>query len=555
MRKRIAKPGEVAPLAVVRVALAAALVAAFATASPAAAGSPPVPDAPRGAADLYDLFGFPAADASGSERIVTALTFAPIPAVGRLDPDLLYRVRIGTAPRPAPGDDLTLEAMLAYFETIKAKSQRTAASEVRVVADGEGTARVSFHGFPAGDFGADVPLDRTTTLTAPDGASIQVFVGGRDDPFQGDLPALRALPLAPTRFAKAADRGSDPEAGGNVNAIVLEMPLPFVTRAPDTDRIVSVWGESWRSRAATPSTRSSGVPVARHATAWVFPSGLFLVGALVMFLSLWTHTPEASGRRLLGVTALGGAILLTGVGAFVHDHLTRDPATEPGAAADAELARYERVDTGGQPFADAALDGRGNDPRVGADNIFFGAAFVRWLGNLGGGFSPSLRTIGLAGSFDPDRAPVAAHRTYDSVAEAFPAVRRTLFQRLNMPDDSWNPRRLAIALRRPVEIFVPNVLSIDMDTTGTWPFGRRFEDPVAIRFLSLFLDMSATWNGRPYHVDLLGDPAVLAPAAVASGSAPGPPRKVTPLLDGFPYLAEPWRAAARASGVPPGGNP
>jgi hypothetical protein len=545
MRTSIMKARSTSSLARLRLAAAGALVAALAIAFPAAAGDPDaaatgsnVPEAPRSAADLYDLFGFPSSDASGSERIVTALTFAPVPAVGRLDPGLLYRLRIVPAPRPAPGDDLTLEGMLAHFEAIRANSQRAAASEVRLVADGEGTARVSFHGFPAGDFGAAVPLDRTTTLTAPDGSSITVFIGGRDDAFAGDRSDLRAFPLAPTHFAKDAGRGSDPQAGGGVNALVLEMPLAFVTRAPDTDRIVSLWGESWRLRAVTRVPGNPAPPVTQQATAWVFPSGLFLVGALVMFVSLWTHTPATPGRNLLGVAALGGVILLTGVGAFVRDHLTRDPATERGAAADAELARYERIDTDGQPFADAAPDRRGNDPRIGADNIFFGAAFVRWLGHLGWSFGDSVRALGLAGSFDRDRAPVAAQRTYDSVAEAFPSVRRMLFQRLNMPDDSWNPRHLAIPLRRPVEIFVPNVLSVDMDTTGTWPFGRRFGDPVARRFLSLFLDMSATWNGRPYHVDLLGDPAVMAPTA-AAGSAPHPPRNGGTLLAGFPYLGEP----------------
>ena len=60
-----------------------------------------------------------------------------------------------------------------------------------------------------------------------------------------------------------------------------------------------------------------------------------------------------------------------------------------------------------------------------------------------------------------------------------------------MPDDSWNRNGLDIPLRRPIEIFIPNVCAIDMDTTGTWPFGRRLEDQVATRFLSLFLDMAA----------------------------------------------------------------
>ena len=77
-----------------------------------------------------------------------------------------------------------------------------------------------------------------------------------------------------------------------------------------------------------------------------------------------------------------------------------------------------------------------------------------------------------------------------------------------MPDSSWNPKGLPIPLRRPFEIFIPNVCAVDMDTTGTWPFGRRLEDQVATRFLSMFLDMDAEWNGKKYHIDLLGEQAL-----------------------------------------------
>ena len=50
--------------------------------------------------------------------------------------------------------------------------------------------------------------------------------------------------------------------------------------------------------------------------------------------------------------------------------------------------------------------------------------------------------------------------------------------------------------------FCPKVLSIDMDTTGTWPYGRRLEDQVATRFLSLFLDMSPDANGGYRYRDI-----------------------------------------------------
>ena len=58
-------------------------------------------------------------------------------------------------------------------------------------------------------------------------------------------------------FAKDADgnyrfvySGEDAQAGRNVNAIILEVPLAFLTEHPEQDRMVNVWGESWVRKAA-----------------------------------------------------------------------------------------------------------------------------------------------------------------------------------------------------------------------------------------------------------------------------------------------------------------
>jgi hypothetical protein len=108
-----------------------------------------------------------------------------------------------------------------------------------------------------------------------------------------------------------------------------------------------------------------------------------------------------------------------------------------------------------------------------------------------------------------------------------------------MPDDSWNPKKLNIPLRRPFEIFVPNVCAIDMDTSGTWPFGRRLEDQVATRFLSLFLDHTAELNGKKYHVDLMNDQALWDSAPIEPKTPPNPLKNDVEFLKEFPYLAPP----------------
>jgi hypothetical protein len=76
--------------------------------------------------------------------------------------------------------------------------------------------------------------------------------------------------------------------------------------------------------------------------------------------------------------------------------------------------------------------------------------------------------------------------------------------------------------------------------SGTWPFGRRLEDQVATRFLSTFLDMSASLNGKRYHVDLLNDPALWNCAQIEPKTPPNPLKNNKEFLADFPYLADPW---------------
>ncbi len=109
-----------------------------------------------------------------------------------------------------------------------------------------------------------------------------------------------------------------------------------------------------------------------------------------------------------------------------------------------------------------------------------------------------------------------------------------------MPDNSWNKSGLDIKPPKTFEIFIPNVASIDMDTTGTWPFGRRLEDQVATRFLSLFLDMEAGCGGQKCNAETLGDPALWAKVPIVPKTPPNPLKNDKEFLKEFPYLAEPW---------------
>jgi Domain of unknown function (DUF4331) len=501
------------------------------------------------AADLYDIFGFPSDDVAGGEKVVIALTFAAVPQAGVLDPDLLYRIRIAPderVKRPAK-EDHSLSGLLKYFDGLKDKYLSTLrASEVRVTVDDRNRAHIRFINFSGGSFSQVIDTNRNVTLQSPGGHAIKAYIGGRDDAFFNDLPGFfRSINYAPqfyhvphtmiearelpipktflelegndlfnfnsaipehgrgvkldlppgpwtwtgTRFKKDQNgnyrfvySGEDAQAGRNVNAIILEIPLAFITDSPNQHRIVNTWGESWVRKAANKVETIPDDP-------------------------FWLEHPHA----------LIDAIRL-----------------------DDELKQYKLVDTDGQAFADAALSEREDNRQMGANNFWLAPHFIKRLAHLGWGFGPSITALGLQCAFDHENSPVSVHKVYSSVAAAFPKVTKTLFQEMRMPDESWNPKGLDISLRRPVEIFIPNVNSIDMDTTGTWPFGRRLEDQVATRFLSVFLDMEAELNGKKYHIEMLNDQAMWDAAPIEPKTPPNPLKNDKAFLDQFPYLAEPW---------------
>ena len=497
------------------------------------------------AADVYDMFGYPSETTEGS--VVIALTFASVPEAGVFDTDMLYRLQLAAHPRVARHPrDWSLDALLDYANGVKEKYLgQLSVAEIRARSHEEGKAKIDFSNFPGGSFSTVVELNQVVSTETPSGHPIKIFLGGRDDAFFNDLPGffrsinyapqfyhvphtmpeLRELPIPKTlielegndlfnfdpenpmlgrgvkkdlppgpltwtgdRFAKDEHgnfrfvySGVDAQAGKNVNAIVLELPLEFITNDPERDRIVNVWGESWVLKAANKVETIPDHP-------------------------FWLEHPWA----LLDLVRL-----------------------------DDELKQYKLVDTVGQPFADAALSERENNRQLGANNFWLAPHFVKRLGHLGWGFGPSISALGLETSFDHESSPVSVHRTYATAIQAFPRTRKTLFQELRLPDDSWNKHGLDIPLKRPLDIFVPNVCPIDMDTTGTWPFGRRLEDQVATRFLSLFLDMEAELDGKPYHLEMLNDQALWDKVPIAPRTPPNPLKNDRDFLAEFPYLAPP----------------
>jgi hypothetical protein len=487
------------------------------------------------AADLYDMFGWPIND---GKSVVLALTFASVPSTGVFDNDMLYRIMVDPDPRVGTtAKEVSLRGILQWADAVAKKYTQGHASEIRVTVDTANQAHIDFMNFPSGSFSKVLATNTVHELDTPDGQKVKVYIGGRDDAFFNDLPGFfRSINYAPqfyhvpltarrelremhipktllelegntlfnfdpakpthgsglkldlppgpyafkpTAYKKDANgnyrfvySGKDAQAGRNINAIIVEMPLTFVTKTPETERIVNAWGESWVLKASSKIETIS------------------------------------DNKRVRG--------------------------------ADEELARYKRVDTDGIPFSDAGLAEREDKRQLGANNITLARTFVRRFGHLGWGFAPSVTALGLPTCFKHGDTKVSRWATYRTASAAFPRVAKCFFQDFQMPDDSWNPKHLPIKLRKPFEVFIPNVNSIDMDTTGTWPFGRRPEDQVATRFLSAFLDHSAMCGRARCNVESLSDQAIWDAAPVEPKTPPNPLHNDKPFLTTFPYLAEPW---------------
>jgi hypothetical protein len=512
-------------------------------------------DTPVGAADLYDMFGWPSDDKSNGEKVVLALTFASVPKTGIFDTDLLYKIKIDPDRRAVWPDkvDHSLETILKYAESLKDRYLQHKGAEIRVTFDKENRANISFIDFPGGSFSRVIETNKVVLIDAPGGYAIKTYIGGRDDAFFNDLPGFfRSINYAPQfyhvpqtmsdmrelkipktllelegnslfnfnskkpnlgsgvkedlppagpfslsgkKYLKDKDgnyrfvySGKDAQAGRNINAIILEIPHAFITKKTKEQRIVNAWGESWVLKAANKvETIADEKP----------------------FLSrLWT--------RVKGIFS----------------------SADPDYAQ--EMTKYKLVDTDGVPFADAGLSEREDSRQLGANNLKLTPHFVMRFGHLGWGFGPSISALGLGTCFDHDNSPVSVYKIYSNPVEAFPRVQKCLFQKMNMPDDSWNNSGVKIDLKRTFEIFIPNVNAIDMDTTGSWPFGRRPEDQVATRFLSTFLDMAAGCGGKKCNVETLGNQALWDKAPITPKTPPNPLHNDKPFLKTFPYLAEPW---------------
>ena len=93
--------------------------------------------------------------------------------------------------------------------------------------------------------------------------------------------------------------GKDAQAGINVNAIIFEIPLAFLTRSPQTDRVVNTWGESW---VRTASGKIASIPDVAPGRPfwkrpWVIPGVVVVAGIALVVLGVKAGRRRAAARR------------------------------------------------------------------------------------------------------------------------------------------------------------------------------------------------------------------------------------------------------------------
>ena len=193
----------------------------------------------------------------------------------------------------------------------------------------------------------------------------------------------------------------------------------------------------------------------------------------------------------------------------------------------------------GQPFADAALSEREDNRQLGANNFWLAPHFVKRLAHLGWGFGPSITALGLKSVVRPRQLAGLGPQDVRARRGGVPARRRRLlFQELNMPDDSWNPKGLDIPLRRPVRDLRAERLRDRHGHDGHLavrpPAGRPGRDPLPVDVPGHVEPPASTATWRRWR------PGAVGRGADRAEDAAEPARQRRPFLTEFPYLAPPW---------------
>jgi hypothetical protein len=506
------------------------------------------------AADLYGLFGYPSKLVESGGRpdvasLVVMMTFAPAPHAGAFDEAVAHRIFLKPTQRSTipelkenpnsvnySNPEAALKAAKSRIESLKNFVKKDFANhillnpvEVNVSykkVEDKWRANISFKNFRFPDQEIQVPTNEVTTLQflVPQyGVSnMKVFIGGRDDPFFTDLNGFfHSINYMP--YLDKLKGNPFPLSDG----VRSENPRAF-----ESSRVKSIVKLSDGDYKYTPSGQLQTVYAARDDRAGLNANAIILEIPQV-YLTNYEERKEKRQVRIWGEGYRRKAVATTAL----LNWLPKYPATK-----DAWL----RLDTLGIPFVDTVLGQREERFNTGWKNLVLQDDYVKRLAHLSWAFAPALEQIGYDSCFRYDRGLVKFPTKVDVITPKdllaqVPHAVNCLTQRMRMADDSWRVNKFE-KIKPPVvlQLFHPNTLVVDLDTTGTWPFGRRPEDQIASRFTSLFLNYNGqcgqkTGNIHRCNVDSLqakpnNDRVIGLPI--------NPEHNDVPFLTEFPYLAD-----------------
>jgi hypothetical protein len=220
---------------------------------------------------------------------------------------------------------------------------------------------------------------------------------------------------------------------------------------------------------------------------------------------IMTKRQLAAGMCILGfATVLMGC----GTGGIKSDSSHRDISSVGDQGDDfapIDYAKLKKVDILGIPFGDTVLNEMRTDRNIGANNLVLQDDFILRFTYLAENFSGDLENMGFQSCYIPQGVDKSDYRDYQSggrlvkgssivrVAKDFWSSRYCFLQAVRLPADvQWKTPRSdleGVHMPRVISLFLPNVMTVDLDTTGTWPFGHRPTDQLASRFTTLFLKM------------------------------------------------------------------
>jgi hypothetical protein len=215
-------------------------------------------------------------------------------------------------------------------------------------------------------------------------------------------------------------------------------------------------------------------------------------------------------KKLIAVTAV--CVLSACAGSPVKSEIGGErniAAQDPGNEfPEIDYQKLKKVDVLGIPFGDTVLNEMRTDRNIGVNNLKLQDDFVLRFAHLAEHFSRDLERMGMQSCYEGHNDDFRDdYRQYQSgeklvkltsvprLARDFWNSRHCFLQQVRMPASvQWkspsNPDA-QVSMPRVISLFLPNVLTVDLDTNGTWPFGHRPNDQIGGRFTALFLKMGS----------------------------------------------------------------